>query len=312
MLNDALRKGYSDKIKNKASDLGFSDCGIAEADFLDEDAENYELWLARGMHGKMSYMERNIEKRLDPRKLVTGAKSVIVLLQNYYPAQRQTGKEAPVLSKSAYGEDYHFVLKDKMYDLLNFIRKEIGRAEGRVFTDSAPVLERSWAERAGLGKRGKNSNLLTKNGSFFFIGELILDIELAYDSPIDKTVCGTCTLCRDACPTGALSGEGFIDSRRCISYLTTELREQIPSVFKGKLQNRIFGCDICQDVCPYNKKAEVHKEPRLKAKPQVLSMSKADWYNMDKALFNHLFKKSTIKRAKYSGLMRNLDFIRER
>lgn len=297
-------------IKAEALRLGFFACGISKARFLEEEAKKFDKWLESGKHGEMSYMERNAEKRLDPSKLVPGAKSVVSLLYNYFPEQLQHPDDAPVLSKYAYGEDYHFVLKDKMNQLMKYIHDVIGKVEGRVFTDSAPVLEKKWAELSGLGWQGKNSNFLTKNGSFFFIGELIIDLELEYDHKLNN-YCGTCTKCIDSCPTGAITEPYVIDARKCISYLTIELKGEIPKDMEGKFKNRVFGCDICQDVCPFNKYPIKHNESRFLAKGSLLNMSKEDWYTLTEEDFDQIFKKSAVKRAKYSGLKRNLDFLKK-
>jgi epoxyqueuosine reductase len=263
------------------------------------------------MHGEMIYMARNIEKRLDPRLLFENAKTIIVVLQNYFPAETQVDKTAPVLSKYAYGIDYHFVLKDKLKTLLSFIQHEIQPCSGRPFVDSAPVLERAWARRGGLGWIGKNSNLISvEHGSFFFIGELILDIELPFDKP--KPVadhCGKCTRCIDACPTKAIVADRVVDARLCISYQTIELKGELDEKLKGKFENRVFGCDICQDVCPWNLKSEKNSEPTFSSNPRLLQLTKTEWYKMEKPLFDELFKKSAVKRAGYSGLKRNLNFI---
>ncbi|TNF45384.1 MAG: tRNA epoxyqueuosine(34) reductase QueG [Bacteroidetes bacterium] len=298
-------------IKAKANELGLSGCAILPVEFLLEEMQPLQAWLANDMHGEMGYMARNIEKRLDPRLLFENAKTIIVVLQNYFPAETQVDKTAPVLSKYAYGTDYHYVLKDKLKAILSFIQNEIQQCNGRPFVDSAPVLERAWAKRAGLGWIGKNSNLISvEHGSFFFIGELILDIELPFDNPkLVNDHCGKCTRCIDACPTKAIVADRVIDSRLCISYQTIELKGELDEKLKGKFENRVFGCDICQDVCPWNLKSEKNTEPAFSPNPRLLQLTKNEWHKMEKPLFDELFKKSSIKRAGFSGLKRNLNFI---
>lgn len=301
----------SQSIKSKAKDLGFLECTIIPAGYLEEEKPLLEKWLSEGMHGEMYYMERNMEKRLDPRKLFENAKTLIIVLLNYYSEGKPRDPDAPVISTYAYGTDYHFVLKDKLKDLLQFIQDKIQPCNGRAFTDSAPVLERAWARRAGLGWAGKNSNLISvTHGSFFFIGELILDIELPYDSV--KTVadhCGKCTRCIDACPTKAIVADRVVDARKCISYQTIELKGDLDNALKGQFRNRIFGCDICQDVCPWNLKSVPHKEPEFLPHPRLLQLTKNDWEALDKDHFNELFKKSAVKRTGFDGLKRNIRFI---
>jgi len=298
-------------IKSQAKSLGFLDCAILPAGELAEEREHFQNWLGAGMHGEMGYMERNREKRLDPRLLYENAKTILVVLLNYYPEKTQKDPDAPVISKYAYGTDYHFVMKDKLKKLLQSIQEEATPCNGRPFVDSAPILERAWARRAGLGWIGKNSNLLSvEHGSFFYIGELILDAELPYDQPkIVSDHCGNCTRCIDACPTNAIVNNRVIDSRKCISYQTIELRGDLDENLKGQFENRIFGCDICQDVCPWNLKAEPHNDPDLKSSTNILELTRDDWYKMDKPLFNQLFKKSAVKRTRFKGLKRNLKFI---
>jgi epoxyqueuosine reductase len=306
-------KGQISKlIKEKAKSLGLLDCAILPADSLHEEQLLFENWLDAGFHGKMDYMARNIEKRLDPRKLYEGAKTIIVVLLNYYPDETQTDKTAPVISKYAYGIDYHFVLKDKLKALLQLIQNEIIRCNGRAFVDSAPVLERAWAKRAGLGWIGKNSNLISvEHGSFFFIGELILDVEIPFDQPkLVSDHCGKCTRCIDACPTKAIVANRVVDARLCISYQTIELKGDLDEQLKGKFENRVFGCDICQDVCPWNLKSEIHNEPDFTPDQRLLKLTKDEWYSMEKPLFNELFKNSAVKRAGFNGLKRNLSFIK--
>lgn len=298
-------------IKQKAHLLGLSGCVLLPASALLDESEHFQQWLQNGFHGEMDYMARNTEKRLDPRILVENAKTVIVVLQNYFTNEKQSDPAAPVLSKYAFGTDYHFVLKDKLQSLLQFIQTEILPCNGRVFTDSAPVLERAWAKRAGLGWIGKNSNLISlEKGSFFFIGELIIDIELPYDGPRPVADhCGKCTRCIDACPTKAIVADRVVDARLCISYQTIELKGELDPNLNGKFENRVFGCDICQDVCPWNLKSELHSEPGFNPDDKLLKLTATDWHNMDANLFATLFKKSPVKRTGFSGLKRNLQFI---
>ncbi|RKD91753.1 tRNA epoxyqueuosine(34) reductase QueG [Mangrovibacterium diazotrophicum] len=299
-----------ERIKQKAVELGFLACGISAAGYLVDEKERLRSWLAEGMNGEMEYMARNHEKRLDPRLLHEGTKSVISVLLNYYPKERQLDPEAPVLSKYAYGTDYHFVLKDKLNELLKFIHDEIGPCNGRAFVDSAPVLDKAWAVRSGLGWIGKNTNLISvEHGSFFFIGELLVDLELKTDDRIVSNHCGNCTRCIDACPTKAIVAPYVVDARRCISYQTIEQRGEIDKTLEGQFKDRVFGCDICQDVCPWNLKSEPHEEPAFDPHPRLMELSRLDWQNMDESLFAELFRKSAVMRTKYSGLMRNLKFI---
>lgn len=299
------------KIKSKASELGLLDCAILPVGLLIEEQSQFQNWLVKGMHGEMGYMARNVEKRLDPRELYENAKTIIVVLQNYFSSEKQKDITAPILSKYAYGTDYHFVVKDKLKLLLNFIQTEIQPCNGRPFVDSAPVLERAWAKRAGLGWIGKNSNLISvEHGSFFFIGELILDIELPFDEPkLVRDHCGNCTKCIDACPTKAIVANRVVDARRCISYQTIELKGELDDTLKGQFENRVFGCDICQDVCPWNLKSKPHNETDFKPKPGLLELKKNDWHAMEKPVFNDLFSNSAVKRAGFKGLKRNLRFI---
>ena len=296
-------------IKAEAKRLGFFDCGISKARFLEEEAKNLGTWLKKSFHAEMKYMENHFDKRLDTTKLIEGAKSVISVLFPYFPHEIQKEKQAPIISKYAYGEDYHFVLKDKMHKLLNFINKEIGEVNGRAFTDSAPVLDKKWAQLSGLGWIGKNSLLLTKQGSFFFIGELIIDLELEYDTPINS-YCGTCTRCIDACPTQAITEPYVVDANKCISYLTIEFKGDLPKQLQGSFANRVFGCDICQDVCPHNRKPIFHDEARFFPKEGFLKMTKQDWHEITEDVFKNIFKKSAVKRTKFAGFKRNLDFIK--
>ena len=306
-----MEKSASDSIKQKARELCFLECGILPAEFLAKEEEHLKTWLNQGMHGEMGYMERNPEKRLNPGLLVEDARSVIVVLQNYYTTATPAYQEAPILSKYAYGTDYHFVVKEKLRQLLEFIQNEIAHCNGRPFSDSAPVLERAWARCAGLGWIGKHSNLISLvHGSFFFIGELIIDIELPYDEPREvHDHCGTCTRCIDACPTRAIVANRVVDARKCISYQTIELKGDLDPNLKGKFENRVFGCDICQDVCPWNLKATPHSEPAFEPAPGLLAMQKEQWHRMDKPLFNQLFRNSAVMRAGYEGLRRNLQFL---
>ena len=295
-------------IKEKAIGLGFSFVGISKAGFLEEEATHLELWLKKGMHGKMAYMENHFDKRLDPRLLVEGAKSVVSLLLNYFPGESQN-REAPAISKYAYGTDYHFVIKNKLSELLFFIRQNIGEVNGRAFVDSAPVLDKAWAKKSGIGWVGKNGNLINKNsGSFFFIAELILDLELEIDSPVEDH-CGTCTRCIDACPTDAIAAPYIVDGSRCISYLTIELKESIPSEFSGKMNDWIFGCDICQDVCPWNSFSLPAKESEFTIRKEISIMGRNDWMEITEEIFKKVFKNSPLERTGFQGLKRNLEFI---
>jgi epoxyqueuosine reductase len=308
---DQKKETYSRIIKEEARNLGFMFCGISRAGFLEEEAPRLESWLKNGYHGEMQYMENHFDKRLDPTRLVEGARSVISLALNYYPEVRQTDPLAPRISKYAYGTDYHFVIKDKLKALLEVIRDRIGDVDGRAFVDSAPVLDKAWAKKSGFGWVGKNANLLNKNsGSFFFLAELIIDLELSYDVAPMKDHCGTCTRCIDACPTDAIIGPYVVDGSRCISYLTIELKNQIPEEFRGKMENWMFGCDICQDVCPWNRFSIVHSEKAFQPQEELLGFSRADWEEMTEETFRRVFKNSPVKRTKFSGLKRNIDFLR--
>ncbi len=297
-------------IKQKALAIGFSEVGVSKAEFLKKDAEHLKTWLKNEMNGEMSYMANHFDKRVNPAKLVENAKSIISVLYNYYPSKVQID-DTYKISKYAYGQDYHYVVKEKLNELFVFIQKEFGNITGRAFVDSAPVLDRTWAVRAGLGWIGKNTNLINKKlGSFVFIGELVVNIELDYDRPI-KDYCGTCTKCIDACPTNALAKPYLIDARRCISYLSIEKKGKIPEETKGQWENNIFGCDICQDVCPWNSKLEGNTEPLFTPKQELLNNTCEEWESLSKEKFNEIFKKSPVKRTKYQGLMRNIDFVKK-
>ncbi len=297
-------------IKTEAARLGFDYCGIAKAELLEEDARRLEQWLHKGMQGTMQYMENHFDKRVDPRKLVEDAKSVITLLLNYYPAEKQK-EEAPHISKYAYGKDYHEVIKAKLKELLSRINETAGEVHGRGFVDSAPVLERSWAQRSGLGWVAKNGNLINKqSGSFLFIATLIVDLPLQYDDPFAKDFCGSCTRCMDACPTGALPAPQIVDGSKCISYFTIELKEHlIPDEMNGKFNDWMFGCDICQDVCPWNRFAKPHHEPAFTPLPAILNFTTKDWEELTEEAFREIFRDSPLKRTKYSGIRRNLKFL---
>ncbi len=304
-----IRSKYSAMIKAEAKHLGFMSCGISKAQFLEDEAPRLESWLNKNMHGEMRYMENHFDKRLDPTKLVEGSKSVISLLLNYYPKEFQKDGTYK-LSKYAYGTDYHFVIKDKLKDLLRFIQTEIGEVNGRAFVDSAPVLDKAWAARSGLGWIGKNSNLLTKQvGSFYFIAELIVDLELDYDTPVTDH-CGSCTACIEACPTQAIVEPYKVDGSKCISYFTIELKEELPSYVSEKFDDWMFGCDICQDVCPWNKFSKPHNEPLFNPHPDLLAFNRKDWEEITRETFNEIFKRSAVKRTKFEGLQRNIRFLK--
>lgn len=302
------KKAHTQFIKTEAKRLGFLSCGISRAEFLEEEAPRLERWLKEGMQGEMQYMENHFDKRLDPRKLVPGAKSVVSLLYNYFPSASQI-EDTYKISKYAYGTDYHFVIKDKLKEFLSKLQDEIGEVSGRAFVDSAPVLDKAWAARSGLGWIGKHSNLLSQQlGSFYFIAELILDLELEYDSPVTDH-CGDCTACIDACPTEAIIEPYVVDGSKCISYFTIELKNEIPAAFKGQFDDWIFGCDICQDVCPWNRFSKAHQEPLFNPHPELLAMTKKDWEEITEEVFKKVFQKSAVKRTKYSGLKRNIEFL---
>ena len=311
-MNGSAKERYTHVIKEQAYRLGFDFCGVARAEFLEEEAPRLEAWLQQGQHGAMRYLENHFDKRLDPTKLVEGAKSVVTLLYNYYPAKDLAQDGTYKMAKYAYGEDYHFVIKRKLRELLACVEEDIGEVHGRAFVDSAPVMERTWAERSGTGWIGKNSLLLTKQqGSFFFLAELIIDLELAYDGPVPDH-CGTCTRCLDACPTEAITEPYVVDASKCISYFTIELRDAIPESMQGKFADWIFGCDICQDVCPWNRHAQPHREPAFTPHPDLSTMTQDDWHEITKDVFDEVFRKSAVKRTKFDGLQRNIKFVAEK
>ena len=306
----SLAAQHSQLIKDHAKRLGFLSCGISNAGFLEDEAPRLEQWLRQGHHGSMTYMERNFDKRLDPTKLVPGAKSVVSLLYNYFHKESQSDTSAPKISKYAYGKDYHVVIKDKLHELMQVLEEEIGEIHGRVFVDSAPVLDKAWAAKAGLGWIGKHTNLISKQaGSFYFIAELIIDLPLEQDAPVTDH-CGSCTACIDACPTQAIVAPYQVDGSKCISYFTIELKEAIPQEVKGQFDNWAFGCDVCQDVCPWNRFSTPHQEPQFEPSPELLQMSKGDWHEITEAVFDRLFAESAVQRTQFSGLKRNLDFLR--
>ena len=305
------KEQYAKIIKAEAKRLGFLSCGISKAEFLEEEAPRLERWLHNNMHGNMHYMENHFDKRLDPTLLVEGSKSVISLTYNYYTDAVQQDADAPKISKYAYGVDYHYVIKDKLNQLLEYIKDEIGDVHGRTFVDSAPIMEKAWAKKSGLGWIGKHSNLITqKVGSYYFIAELIVDLDLEVDHAVTDH-CGSCTACIDACPTQAITEPYKVDGSKCISYFTIELKENIPSEMKGQLDHWMFGCDVCQEVCPWNRFSKNHSEPLFNPNPKLLSMSKKDWEEITQETFNKVFKKSAVKRTKYSGLKRNVRFLNE-
>ena len=304
------KEKYTKLIKTEAKRLGFLSCGISKAEFLEEEAPRLENWLNENMNGQMDYMENHFDMRLDPTKLVDDAKSVISLLLNYYPSELQN-PESYQVSKYAYGQDYHFVIKDKLKDLLRFIQENIGEVSGRAFVDSAPVLDKAWAAKSGLGWVGKNSNLITqKVGSFYFIAELIIDLDLEYDLPVSDH-CGTCTACINACPTEAIVSPYIVDGSKCISYFTIELKENIPTEVKGKFNDWMFGCDICQDVCPWNKFSKPHQEPLFSPNRELISFAKKDWEEITQETFQKVFKNSAVKRTKLDGFVRNIKFLKD-
>lgn len=299
---------YSKFIKEEAKRLGFISCGISKAGFLEQEAPRLEKWLNNNHNGQMAYMENHFDKRLDPTLLVDDAKSVVSLLLNYFPSETQND-EAYKISKYAYGQDYHFVIKEKLKEFLHSIQENIGDVSGRAFVDSAPVLDKAWAAKSGLGWIGKNSNLITqKVGSFYFIAELILDLDLEYDHAVTDH-CGSCTACIDACPTQAILAPYIVDGSKCISYYTIELKENIPNDMKGKFDEWMFGCDTCQDVCPWNRFSKPHSEPLFNPNPDLLSFSKKDWTEITEETFRVVFKNSPVKRTKFDGLKRNIKFL---
>lgn len=305
----SLKDRYSNQIKSEAARLGFSFCGIAKAEYLEEEAPRLEKWLNQNMHGKMQYMENYFDKRLDPTKLVEDSKSVISLMFNYFPEKEQRS-DTYKISKYAYGQDYHTIIKKKLKEFTFFINDEIGEVNAQIFVDSAPVLDRAWAKKSGLGWVGKNSMLINpKNGSFFFLAEIILDLELEYDNEI-KDFCGTCTACIEACPTDAILPNNVVDGSKCISYFTIELKDEIiPKEVKGKFNDWMFGCDICQDVCPWNRFSKPHNEPLFNPNEKLLSYSKNEWEEITEEIYQEIFKKSAVKRTKFKGLKRNIDFL---
>lgn len=304
------KEKYSQLIKAESKRLGFLSCGISKAEFLEEEAPRLENWLQKNHHGQMSYMENHFDKRLNPKLLVEDSKSVISLLLNYFPSEKQN-ESSYKISKYAYGNDYHFVIKEKLKELLYFIQNEIGAVSGRAFVDSAPVLDKAWAAKSGLGWIGKNSNLITqKVGSFYFIAELIIDLDLEYDT-ISTDHCGTCTACIDSCPTQAIVAPYVVDGSKCISYYTIELKDNLPQEMKGKFEDWIFGCDVCQDVCPWNRFSKPHSEPLFNPDSHLLSYTKKDWEEITEDTFKQVFKNSAIKRTKFEGLKRNISFLKK-
>jgi epoxyqueuosine reductase len=293
-----------------AEESGFTHCGIARADYLEDERPKLEQWLKSHYHGEMKYMENHFEMRLDPRKLVPGAKSVISLTYNYYSEKKPAGASSLKISKYAYGEDYHYVVKEKLKWMLARLRTELGDFHGRVFVDSAPVMERAWAVKSGIGWIGRHSLLITKSqGSFFFLAEIICDLELEYDEPFKTDHCGTCTACMDACPTGAIAGNKIVDGSKCISYFTIELKDSIPDSYKNKLDDWMFGCDICQDVCPWNRFSRPHTEEKFEPHEKLLNTPRSEWKEITEELFDELFRKSAVQRTKYAGLKRNIEFL---
>ncbi len=301
---------HTELIRNEAYRLGFEFVGFARAERLDTEAAKLETWLNQGAHGTMAYMENHFDMRVDPTLLLPGAKTVICLAFNYHNPDKQADPDAPKISQYAYGQDYHHVVKDKLKALLAFMQDEIGEVDGRCFVDSAPVLERAWAERAGIGWNGRHTlTIHPKRGSYFFLAEIICDLTLVTDDPI-RDHCGTCRRCIDACPTQAIAPEGyFLDATKCISYLTIELRDEIPDAFAQHLDNWMFGCDICQDVCPWNRFSKRHDEPAFEPPPELLQKSRTDWQELTEEVFGRVFRKSAVKRAKFAGLVRNIRFL---
>jgi epoxyqueuosine reductase len=309
MTGDSKKSEYTRLIKAEAKRLGFLSCGISKAGFLEEEAPRLEHWLNQNHHGEMKYMENHFDKRLNPALLVDDAKSVVSLLLNYYPSEVQN-PDSFKISKYAFGQDYHFVIKEKLKELLHTIQTEIGEVSGRAFVDSAPVLDKAWAAKSGLGWIGKNSNLLTQQvGSFYFIAELVIDLDLEYDYATTDH-CGTCTACLDACPTEAIVSPYVVDGSKCISYFTIELKDNIPMEMKGKMDEWMFGCDVCQDVCPWNRFSKPHKEPLFNPDAEILSFTKKDWEEITEETFKKVFKNSAIKRTKLEGLKKNINFLK--
>ncbi|MDZ4824106.1 MAG: tRNA epoxyqueuosine(34) reductase QueG [Flavobacteriales bacterium] len=297
---------YSEQIKTKAKSIGFSFCGVSKAEYLEDEAPRLEAWLNKNMHGEMAYMANHFDKRLDPRLLVPGAKSVVSLLYNYFPERKTDSDEGLKISTYAYGDDYHLVVKEKLKSLLNWIQENIGEVHGRAFVDSAPVLEKVWAAKSGMGWIGKNANLINKQqGSFFFLAELVLDLELEPDGPI-KDYCGTCTACIDECPTDAIVEPYVVDGSKCISYFTIELKKEISSEFHEKMDDWVFGCDVCQDVCPWNRFSRPHQEPRFTPNEKLLTLSRNEWLEMTEDVFEVMAKHSSLTRAGLSGMKRNV------
>lgn len=300
---------YSNLIKAKAKKFGFQSCGISKADFLEEDAKPFESWLNKNYNGEMAYMENYFDKRLDPRLLVEGAKSVISLSYNYFPEENLFGIDELKISKYAYGQDYHEIIKEILREMVEELQQEIGNFQCRIFTDSAPILERSWARKSGIGWVGKNANLITKQtGSFYFLAEIICDLDLQEDIAT-KDHCGSCRKCIDACPTDAIVSDRIIDGSKCISYATIELKNEIPDSFKGKMEDWMFGCDICQDVCPWNRFAKPHQQEKFKPNHLLKELNKSDWQELSQELFSEIFRKSPVKRTKFAGLKRNIEFL---
>jgi epoxyqueuosine reductase len=306
----SVTERHTELIRREALRLGFGFIGFARAQKLDEEAAKLEKWLNANAHGKMAYMANHFDMRVDPTLLVPGAKTVICLTFNYFNPEKQQDSDAPKIASYAYGQDYHFVVKDRLKSLLDYIRDEIGEVDGRCFVDSAPVMEREWAKRSGIGWNGRNTlTIHPKAGSFFFLAEIICDLPLLYDDPI-RDHCGTCRKCIDACPTEAISPDGyFLDASKCISYLTIELREEIPSSFRGKTENWMFGCDVCQDVCPWNRFSRRHETPEFEPHPDLLDMKRHDWQELTEEVFGRIFRKSAVKRVKFEGLKRNIGFL---
>lgn len=304
------KERHTQLIKTKASAFGFQSCGISKADFLEEEASHLEKWLKNNHHGEMKYMENYFDKRLDPRLLVEGSKSVISLSYNYFPEEKLQNENFKI-AKYAYGEDYHEVIKEKLRNLVAELQDEIGEFSFRVFVDSAPVLEKAWAKKSGIGWVGKNSNLITKKyGSFYFLAEIICDLDLVEDSPVTDH-CGSCTKCIDACPTQAIISDRIIDGSKCISYATIELKDQIPDFFKDKMDDWMFGCDVCQDVCPWNRFSAPTLEEKFQPNSQLKNFTKQEWKDITQEVFSSVFRKSAVKRTKFAGLKRNLDFLSE-